>query len=138
MSKPGRQSAASLAVAQVSTDTRIAPPVGLSAPEKAVWVCVVNSRPADWFGDHNIADLKQYCRHAVQADIIAARIAEFDPGWLADDDGLKRYDKLLAMQDRETKVINAVARSLRLTNQSLIRAEKSVKGRSGRKPWESN
>lgn len=137
MNQRGRKSAASLTVAEVSTDTRLAPPVTLTSPEKAVWVRVVNSRPADWFGDHNISDLVQYCRHTVQSDIVAQQIANFDPEWMGDEDGLKRYDKLLAMQERESRAINAAARSLRLTNQSLIRADKAVGSSGKRKPWES-
>ena len=137
MAERGRKSVASLAVAQpVGIDSRLSPPLHLTPAQKAEWVCVINSRPADWFGPENAAMLTQYCRHKVQADLIAQQLEAFDPGWLADDDGLKRFDKLGAMLERESRTINALLRSMRLTQQSLVRADKAVATTKGRKPWQ--
>ena len=46
--------------------------------------------------------LEMYVRPIVNARIIAEQIAAFDPAWLADDDGLKRYDDLMKMAERES------------------------------------
>lgn len=137
MAERGKKSVASLAVASaVGIDRRIAPPAELTAAQKAVWVCLVNARPADWFGDEHLGMLAQYCRHKVQSDLIAQQIEKFNTSWLADEEGLKRFDKLGAMLERETRAMNSLMRSMRLTQQSLIRADKVVKQSKGRKPWE--
>ncbi len=80
--------------------------------------------------------LAQYCRHKVQADLIAQQLEQFDPAWLVDDEGLKRFDKLGAMLERETRCMNALLRSMRLTQQSLLRADKAVTTTKGKKPWQ--
>ena len=53
------------------------------------------------------------------------------------DEGLERWDKLHKLQDRETRNMNALMRSMRLTQQSLIRADKAVPSQKAKKPWES-
>jgi hypothetical protein len=138
MSARGKTSAASLAVASPgSLSHRLAPPATLTAAQKSVWVSVVNAMPADWFGDEHGPMLAQYCRHKVSADLIAQQQESFDPEWLKDDDGLKRFDKLAACMERETRTMNALLRSMRLTQQSLIRADKVVKNQGkGLKPWQ--
>lgn len=139
MAERGRKSAASLQIASGGAiATRLAPPASLSPAQKAVWLTVVNSKPADWFGDEHGPLLAQYCRHKVQADIVAQQLENFDPAWLADDDGLKRYNRLLAMNERESRAMTALLRTMRLTQQSLIRADKVVKeSGKGRKPWQA-
>lgn len=138
MADRGRKSAASLVVASpTSLSNRLAPPATLTGAQKACWVSVVNSKPAEWFGEEHGPMLAQYCRHKVQADLIAQQQENFDPAWLTDDEGLKRYDKLGAMMERETRAMNALLRSMRLTQQSLIRADKAVGNQGkGRKPWQ--
>lgn len=141
MAARGKQSAASLAIVSTTgIDQRLAPPATLTPAQKAEWVSIINSRPADWFGEENAASLVQYCRHKVQADLIAAKLESFNPDWLDDEDGLKRYDKLSAMLERETRTINALMRSMRLTQQSTIRADKVIPQESskGKKPWQKD
>ncbi|WP_430316985.1 hypothetical protein [Pseudomonas sp. p1(2021b)] len=137
MAERGKRSVASLAVAApTGIDRRLAPSADLTAAQKAVWVSVVNARPADWFGDEHVGLLAQYCRHKVQADLIAQQLEQFDPAWMVDDDGLKRFDKLGSMLERETRAMNALLRSMRLTQQSLVRADKAVTTSKGKKPWQ--
>jgi len=132
-----RRSAASLAIAKHNGQTqyRLPAPPTLSPAEKAVWVTLVKSRPAQWFGAEHIGVVTQYCRHKIQADIIADQLNAFNPQWLADEDGLKRYDKLAGMLERETRAIAALMRSMRLTQQSLMRADTSI-SRNGTRPWD--
>ncbi len=137
MAERGKKSVASLYVAKPEgIDSRMAPPAGLTPAQKATWVTVVNARPADWFGPENAALLVQYCRHKVQSDILAQQLESFDPDWLLEDEGLKRYNKLSGMVERETRTMNALLRSMRLTQQSLVRADKAVPSAKGRKPWQ--
>lgn len=137
MTQRGRKSAASLSVSQVGVDQRLPPQAGLTPAQKAVWVAVVNSRPAEWFSDAHSGLLAQYCRHKVQSDIVANQIEQFNPSWMAEDEGLKRFDKLGAMLERETRAMNSLMRAMRITQQSLIRAEKSVSVARAKKPWQS-
>ena len=140
MAERGKKSVASLSVASpMGIDRRVPPPVSLTAAQKAEWVAIVNSRPADWFGDEHIGMLTQYCRHKVQSDLIAQQLEDFDPDWLVDEEGLKRFDKFGAMLERETRAMNALLRSMRLTQQSLYNAKSgntASQKSKGPRPWE--
>jgi len=137
-----RKSAASLEIAtrpSVSVSVRLAPPVHISEAERAVWLQLVNDQPADAFTPAHQPLLELYCRHVTNARVLADEVATFDRAWLADEDGLKRYDRLLAMSERETRAATAVARSLRITRQSLDHAtvaRKVVAMPRTNKPWE--
>jgi hypothetical protein len=81
--------------------------------------------------------LAQYSRHKVIAGLIAQQQEAFAPDWLTTDDGLKRFDKLAACLERETRSMIALLRSMRLTQQSLIRSDKAVHAQGkDRKPWQ--
>lgn len=116
----------------------MAPPGDLTEAQRLEWLAIVNARPADVFGREHVPVLKQFCRHKVNADIVAEQIARFDPEWLNDEDGLKRYEKLCAMQERETRMLAALARSMRMTHQAVYaRDAGKVRSEGGRrKPWQ--
>ncbi len=123
----------------MSVSVRLAPPVHISEAERAVWLQLVNDQPADAFTPAHQPLLELYCRHVTNARVLADEVATFDRAWLADEDGLKRYDRLLAMSERETRAATAVARSLRITRQSLDHAtvaRKVVAMPRTNKPWE--
>lgn len=141
MAQPGRKSAASLSVVgEVTSLRRLAPAPGLTQTQLQIWLATVNSKPAEWFGDEHAPILLEYVRHVATADVLSRQIEEFDPAWMADDDGLRRFDKLTSMRAREAGVINTLARSMRLTQQAAYRADKAAslgdKGK-GRKPWQT-
>ena len=52
------------------------------------------------------------------ADEMAEQIDEFDPTWLADPKGMRRYEWLAKMHRLEAKSAMEMATKLRLTNQS--------------------
>ena len=63
----------------------------------------------------------------------------FDRAWFADDDGLKRYDRLLAMAERESRAASSLATRLRITRQAIDQqtVARSIKNQSkAKKPWE--
>jgi hypothetical protein len=143
MNQRGRKSAASLAVVGpgVRGVSRLPAPGGLTDGETQYWLACVNSRPADWFGSEHIPLLVNYCRHAVRADVIAVSLSTFDPTWLTEDDGLKRYEKLLKMARDESTAVNNLARAMRMTHQSLYRADKAattVDATAKSKPWQES
>ena len=136
MKQSGRKSVSSIGVAPLAVYTRLQPVDGLTDAERREWLTVVNARPADWFGPEHATMLTHYVRHKTISDGLVTQIHNFDPARLADDEGIKRYDALLKMLDRETKQITSLLRSMRMTQQSLIRAEKRLNPTRSRKPWE--
>jgi len=144
MAKRGRKSAADLSVAallaQASTHDLLGAPLSLSDQEIGVWRDVVENHPEGTFTPIHAPLLEMYCRHVVQGRLIADEILNFKREWLADDDGLKRYDRLLAMQEREGRAASSLATRLRITRQATV--DPKTAGRAhrnqpqGRKPWE--
>jgi hypothetical protein len=138
----GRKSAASLAVAIPAgmSVERLQPPAHISDAERSVWLEVVNDQPAEAFTPTHIPMLEAYARHVVQSRILSDELANFDRSWMADDDGLKRYDRLLAMHERENRAMSSLATRLRITRQAIdqqVVARSLVKNASKtRKPWE--
>jgi hypothetical protein len=111
----------------------------LTDAERTVWLQVVNDQPAAAFSETHAPLLETYCRHVVQSRIIADEILNFDRSWLADDEGLKRYDKLLAMHEREGRAASSLATRLRITRQAIDQqtvARSLVNQPKARKPWE--
>lgn len=127
-------------VAPVVSSDRLRPPVTLTDAEREVWLQTVEDQPADAFSAIHAPLLEMYCRHVVQARLLADEILNFDRKWLADDDGLKRYDRLLAMQEREGRAASSLATRLRITRQATthpatVGRANANKARA-RKPWE--
>lgn len=144
MAQRGRKSAAQIAVAAqvgpITHENRLLPSAHLSDAEQVVWARLVNDHPASAFTETHRDMLELYCQHIIQAQVLTDEIQSFDRAWLADDDGLKRYDKMLTMREREVRSASSLATRLRITRQATTdpktvgRANSSV-GRS-RKPWE--
>lgn len=111
----------------------------ISDAERSVWLEVVNDQPADAFTATHAPLLELYCRHIVQARILADELANFDRAWMADDDGLKRYDRLLGMAERESRAASSLATRLRITRQAIDQqtVARKLGGHSRtKKPWE--
>lgn len=142
MAKRGRQSAASLTVSRgigLSTENRLPAPFSLSDAEIAVWNEVVNDQPASAFTATHAPILEMYCRHVVNNRVLADELLNFDRSWLADDEGLKRYDKLLSMSERESRAASSLATRLRITRQAIDQqtVARSLNNQARtKKPWE--
>lgn len=112
MAKPGKKSAAELAVAQpAKLPTRDAPPRDLPKRAAEVWRQTVGAMRADWFTSESLPMLAAYCRHVARAEELEARADELR-------DTLTDYDRLCKMIDRENRAALALARSLRITKQA--------------------
>jgi hypothetical protein len=136
-----RISAASLSIARPApgVSVRLAPPAHISDAERSVWLQAVNDQPAEAFTEVHAPLLEMYCRHVVQSRILAEELAGFERAWLADDEGLKRYDRLLAMSEREGRAASSLATRLRITRQAihqLTSARQIANAPRGSKPWE--
>ncbi|MBV8800719.1 MAG: hypothetical protein JO208_13030 [Alphaproteobacteria bacterium] len=140
MGSRGRQSADAQATLAVIEVRRPPPPADLSEAEALIWKDVVSSMPADWFRRAHAPVLAAYCRHTARAALLAQQVNAFKPEWLKEPGGLERFDKMLAMAERETRALTACARSMRLTHQAQIRATGAgtAVGRSSDtpRPWD--
>jgi len=119
---------------------RLPAPMHMSEAEQGVWLEVVSDQPADTFTATHAPLLELYCRHIVQARVLADELANFDRAWLADDEGLKRYDRLLGMAERESRAASSLATRLRITRQAVEHpttvGRGLAKNTKSRKPWE--
>jgi hypothetical protein len=150
MAKRGRTSTASLEVAAlvapVAKENRLSPPIHLSDAEQGIWLDVVNDNPADTFSAMHIPLLEAYCRHVVNGRVLAEEISNFDRSWLYGADGadsdasLKRYDRMLAMAERESRAASSLATRLRITRQAVehpTTAGRALNNKAkARKPWQ--
>ena len=141
MSKGGRKSSADLSVISnngIEVIDRPAPPMELqSDAAKTEWVEIVNRLPADWFPRETHSLLKQHCRHVDAADKIAQLIKSMEDGGC--DFNLDDYDKLLKMQERESRTISSLDTRMRLTQQGRYTTQKAGTGSANssnkKAPW---
>lgn len=137
MKQRGRVSGAALEIAPMQPlerVERVRPPAGMVDEEVEVWAAVVNTEPADWFTPSTVPMLAQYCRHVVQAK----RIAELVERATSDKAlSLQDYDKILHMQDRESRAIAMLATKMRISQQATTNHRGNKKATSGHKPlWD--
>jgi hypothetical protein len=143
MAQRGRKSAASLSIVSMLGNERPAPPEELGEEEALEWQAIAGRMPADWFTRENFPLLADYCRHIVRARDLAQDIAKFKrfPAEVRlTTDGVKRYDKLLGMADRERAAMVQLATRMRLTQQSRYTEKRAAtaadRGKTVSKPWE--
>jgi hypothetical protein len=148
MRQRGRKSSASLAVLPLPPGKRQPPPASLSKEEAAEWVAIVNRMPGGWFGRETHALLTAFCRHTVEADRLSGMLAVLDDTLAeAAHQGRHEFDliceslgtreQLLRLRNAETRSLNAVARAMRLTQQSAFgnRAAATAQRHEGPSPW---
>lgn len=137
----GRKSAAAMSVAVVSPelDKFPQPPAYLSPEEDTEWRRIISSRAGDLIGEESFGLLVEYCRAIVIGNKIASQLDAFDMAWMADDEGLKRFDKLHQIAARNQGVLTTLATKLRIATSSSVRAENAgtiMKKGAKKKPWE--
>ncbi len=135
MKQRGRKSVeATVAVVQI-TDLRPSPPEDLPEPAKKLWREVVGTRPSDWFRPDTHPLLAAYCRHvwhAAEIDrLIEKAFAEFE------GEDRAAIPLLLKARERESRAMLALARSMRITQQSQYEPRTAARqaAPSTRKPW---
>ena len=135
MDKPGRKSAADLAVVEsgvLDIIQRPDPPEELTHDQAIEWVAVVNRMAADWFPREVHGMLVAYCRHVVAARKVAQLVNAIESG---SELALNDYDQLLKMQEREGRALSAHATRLRITTQST-KDKRTPKGGTTVTPWD--
>lgn len=138
MKQRGRKQ--NLAVVQgspISAQDRPEPPVDLTPEQRLEWISVVNSLRADWFPVETHGILSQYCKHTVAAKHIAELIRDLES---KDSIDVAEYDRLLKMQERESRILVSLATKMRITQQATYHPEtQSKKGqRKAKSPWASD
>ena len=138
MAKTGKTSAAALAVVHnVAPIQKIEPPETLDAEHLAEWLTIVNAKPTNFFGKEHAAMLEALCRHIVNAKKIARLLDALviHPGMT--DQELRQLERLQKLHHTQTSAQDRLMRSMRLTHQSIYRADKAprVVGGAADKPW---
>ena len=145
MQQRGRASAAAMQIATlakpIERTERQKPPHDLSDEETEVWAGVVDTEPAEWFSPSTTPLLAQYCRHVIHARRIAALIekasTDLDPKTRQPTLSIFDYDRLLKMQDRESRAIASLATKMRISQQATTNHRGNKRPKAARKPWES-
>ena len=151
MGSRGRTSAAELSVisgAGIETIRRPEPPRDLTDEEAEVWRTVVNRLPADWFPAETLPMLAQYARHTIASKRVASMIEQLDLAVAADiKDGAtpaaavlgtaKMLDRLLKMQERESRCIASLATKMRISQQTTYDKSRKKGSVGPKKPWET-
>lgn len=137
MEKRGRKSTASLTVLESGAQARVEPYEDLTDSEKAQWRSIVASKAPDFFDSGTKSLLAEYCRLKSSVDLVAGHIRDFQEEWLLTDEGVVRFKKLTDIRDKCQGRMNAIARSLRLTNQSRFQPV-TASTRSGRRSRSSS
>ena len=95
-------------------------PGDLTIEQSEEWHAIVNTMPADHFMRGNYPLLAQLCRHIVAARRVAHLVERVANEKVLD---LKDLSALLQLQAAESASITRLSRSMRLTQQSIMRAE---------------
>jgi hypothetical protein len=145
--KRGRRSSASLTVvpALVGAVPRQRAPSELSKEQAGIWNAVVAAEPADWFSGSTRPLLVQFCRHIIAARRVAEMVATLEADIATKSaeqserlavmlSAAKALDRLLKMQERESRAIASLATKMRITQQATTnhRGNKI----EAKKPWE--
>ena len=138
MKQRGRKQ--NLAIVQespISAQDRPEPTPDLTPEQRIEWIQVVNSLPAEWFPAETYSLLAQYCKHVVAARHIAELIQRAEG---AEELDVTDYDKLLKMQERESRIIASLGTKMRITQQSTWSDQKvkTGKGKKAKSPWASD
>jgi hypothetical protein len=122
MGARGRKSMAELMVPSALAEVMWRPeaPDDLTVEQSEEWHAIVNTMPADHFMRGNYPLLAQLCRHIVSARRVAHLVERVANEQVLD---LKELSALLQLQAAESASITRLSRSMRLTQQSIMRAE---------------
>jgi hypothetical protein len=135
---PADESAAELSVVAIDVHQyRPEPPPELVGRAAQIWRDIVSTLPAGWLTRANEPLLLAYCRHIATAEHLASLLDKVEGPF--QPEGLKQFDKLPRMRDRESKVALALARAMRLTQQTQMHprtAGRAVTNSGGQKLWE--
>lgn len=110
---------------EVREDHRPAPPPALTDEQKFEWLAITNASAAAEFSPKQIPMLEAYCRHRVALRHVGELIKEFEN---QDELDITAYDKLLKMQERESRALASLAVRLGFAHTTSARGKKPPSG----------
>ncbi len=129
MAKRGPRSAADLAVVRLDPDRLPKPTTGLTKEQADEWKSLVpdliDVSRARW------PLIEAYCKHTVALRHVGQLIAELEH---SDDFEIGAYDKLLKMQERESRCLASLAVRLGIAQSTSY--ERKKKNRKQKAPWQ--
>jgi len=138
MGTRGRTSMAELMVPENPLEIIQRPdaPYDLTDEQAGEWRAIVNTMPADHFMRGNFPLLSQLCRHIVASRRLNQLIEQVSSEKNLDR---KELGALLQLQATESAAITRLSRSMRLTQQSVMKAEttKHPRNKLTKNPWDS-
>ena len=102
-----------------SCHVRLEPDEVLNLAEKVIWEEVISNVPEGFFTPMHKPLLEMYCKHVAQSKLLDKEIHALDTELLKSSTGLRHYDKLLRMRERENKMASSFATRLRITKQAV-------------------
>jgi hypothetical protein len=118
-------------VLKVHSRQRHAPPPHLTDAEKVEWNKIIDSVPSDWFSAYNLATLEHYCHHITAEREISERILKVVSKKNYD---YNEYARLLRHQMAQTRMVQKMLTSMRLTQQSGTAAPSQYKNKAATSP----
>lgn len=100
---------------------RPAPLAELTEAQAETWKAVVSEKPWDWFSKSSWPVLASYCRAVDACAKLAKAIDKLLEGSKPAD--LAKAAPLLSAQEKQVRIILATATKMRLTHQSVYRAD---------------
>jgi len=128
-----KQSSASLSVVPVQPIGRLEVPAGLTGADAEFFRQVVDSKPADWFGEDTAPLLVEYVRAKRTCDALDLQVEAALAGGEVQD-----IKAAMQLRDMESRRLLSIGTKLRLTQQSRYTpkaAATASKGTGGAKPW---
>lgn len=135
MGTRGRKSGAALAtvVSDIQEARRPKPPKELTDEQATEWRAVVDRMPGDYFGEETFPLLVQYCRHVVSGRRVHQLVKAAEEN---EDFDVADYDRLLKMQERESRCIGSLATKMRLAQSNTYDRQKIHNPPKTKRPWE--
>ena len=129
MGTRGRKSVAELSIARIDPDRMPKPTAGLTSELAAEWKSLVphlvDVSRARW------PLIEAYCKHTVALRHVGQLVDEAEN---ADTFILKEYDKLLKMQERESRCLSSLAVRLGIAQTTSYESRK--RGQKQKAPWQ--
>jgi hypothetical protein len=140
MGTRGRRSTAELVAIPAGMPSRPEPPPDLGAEAAEEWRAIVARMPVDWFTREVHPLLAAFCGHVVRARVLSGELDALGEAALRTPDGVRQFDQLAKMAERETRAMATLGVKMRLTQQSRFTPGRAgtaarASGR-GSRPWE--
>jgi hypothetical protein len=117
MKQRGRKSSASLSIVAVNDHKRPRPPAHLSEPEADIWRSLTSAMPPRHF-DSALFLLESLCCTINVGNVLMRELHRYDDPALKNPANFAIYEKLLAMNCRQSALVASLSTKLKLTKQT--------------------